>query len=137
AAGQSPRPDPPADQRSGVDGTPGLPGRTHPRLHVRAHGRRDVRRASLSGDPRMTRLTWRLARPNILASVLLLAAVAVYAALTRREMSGYLDDSGLAACISSGGDCQNLARDFSDKFSVVINSYRWITLVPLIVGMFW
>jgi ABC-type transport system involved in multi-copper enzyme maturation permease subunit len=85
----------------------------------------------------MTRLTLRLARPNILASIALLAAVALYAVLTRRAMTAYLDDSGLRACLASGGDCQALARDFSDKFNVVIGSKLWITLVPLLTGMFW
>ena len=85
----------------------------------------------------MTRLTWRLARPNILASVALLAAVALYAVLTRRSMTGYLDESGLNACLASGGDCQALARDFTAKFNTVISSYQWITLVPLLTGMFW
>lgn len=85
----------------------------------------------------MTRLTLRLARPNVLASIALLAAVALYAVLTRRAMSTYLDESGLNACLASGGDCQALAHDFTSKFNVVINSYRWITLVPLLTGMFW
>jgi ABC-type transport system involved in multi-copper enzyme maturation permease subunit len=85
----------------------------------------------------MTRLTLRLARPNILASIVLLAAVAVYAVLTRRAMSTYLDDSGLTACLGSGGDCTAVAHDFTAKFDIVINSYRWITLVPLLTGMFW
>jgi len=85
----------------------------------------------------MTRLTLRLARPNILASIALLAAVALYAVLTRRAMSADLGTSGLNDCLASGGDCQALARDFTDKFNIVINSYRWITLVPLLTGMFW
>jgi hypothetical protein len=85
----------------------------------------------------MTRLTLRLARPNILASVVLLMAVALYAVLTHRSMSGYMDDSGLTACLASGGDCQSLARDFSDKFTVVIGTKLWFALVPLLTGMFW
>jgi hypothetical protein len=85
----------------------------------------------------MTRLTLRLARPNVLASIALLAAVALYAVLTRRAMSTNLDASGLNACLASGGDCLALVRDFTDKFNIVINSYRWITLVPLLTGMFW
>ena len=39
----------------------------------------------------MNRLTLRLARPCVLASVALLAAVALYAVLTRRAMSTDLD----------------------------------------------
>ena len=85
----------------------------------------------------MTRLTLRLARPNVLASIALLAAVALYAVLTRRAMSTYLDESGLSACLASGGDCTALARDFTSKFNVVISSKLWITLVPLLTGMFW
>jgi ABC-type transport system involved in multi-copper enzyme maturation permease subunit len=85
----------------------------------------------------MTRLTLRLARPNILASIILLAAVALYVVLTRRAMSNYLEASGLNACLASGGDCRALTRDFTAKFNVVINSYRLITLVPLLTGMFW
>jgi ABC-type transport system involved in multi-copper enzyme maturation permease subunit len=85
----------------------------------------------------MTRLTLRLARPTVLASVALLAAVALYAMLTRRAMSTNLDASGLNACLASGGDCVALARAFTDKFSIVINSNRLTTLVPLLTGMFW
>lgn len=85
----------------------------------------------------MTRLTLRLARPTVLASVALIAVVTLYAVLTRRAMSLDLDTSGLNACAASGGDCQALLRDFTDKFNVVLNSYRWVTLVPVLTGMFW
>lgn len=85
----------------------------------------------------MTRLTWRLARPNILASLALLAALALYAVLTRRAMTADLDASGLSACLTSGGDCFTLARDFTDKFNVVINTHHLMILVPLLTGMFW
>jgi hypothetical protein len=85
----------------------------------------------------MTRLSLRLARPNVLASAALFAAVALYAVLTRRAMNGYLHDSGLSACLTSGADCQALARSFTDKFSVVMTSYRLITFIPLLIGMFW
>ena len=50
------------------------------RLHV--HARRG--HAVTPGDRRMIRLTWRLARPNIVSSAVLLAAVVVYAVLTNR-----------------------------------------------------
>jgi hypothetical protein len=85
----------------------------------------------------MTRLSLRLARPNVLASAALLAAIALYAVLTRRAMTGYLHDSGLSACLTSGADCQALARDFTSKFSVVLTAYRLTILVPLLTGMFW
>jgi ABC-type transport system involved in multi-copper enzyme maturation permease subunit len=85
----------------------------------------------------MTRLTLRLARPNVLASLALLAALALYAVLTRRAMVADLDTSGLSGCLTSGGDCMTLVRAFTDKFDVVINSHRLIGLVPLLTGMFW
>jgi len=85
----------------------------------------------------MTPLTLRLARPYLLASIGLIAAVALYAVLTRRAMTANLDASGLDTCLASGGNCQALARDFTDKFNVVVNSYRWIAFVPLLIGMFW
>ena len=85
----------------------------------------------------MTPLTLRLARPYLLASIGLIAAVALYAVLTRRAMTANLDASALDTCLASGGNCQALARDFTDKFNVVVNSYRWIAFVPLLIGMFW
>jgi hypothetical protein len=85
----------------------------------------------------MIRLTWRLARPNIISSAALLAAVVVYAALTRSAMSSYLDDSGFTACMAAGGDCADITRGFGQKFDTVINSYTWINLVPLLIGVFW
>jgi hypothetical protein len=85
----------------------------------------------------MTRLTLRLARPNVLASLALLAALALYAVLTRRAMVTSLDTSGLSTCLANGGDCLALARDFTDRFDLVINSHRLIILVPLLTGMFW
>ncbi|GAA0947092.1 ABC transporter permease [Kribbella koreensis] len=85
----------------------------------------------------MTRLTLRLARPNVLASLALLAALTLYAVLTRRAMVADLDSSGLSGCLGSGADCATLIRGFTDKFDVVINSHRLIILVPLVTGMFW
>src|SRR5258708_39515636 len=85
----------------------------------------------------MTRLTLRLARPNILASIVLLAAVALFAVLTRRAMSGYMEESGLNACLASRGDCLALTHDFTAKFDAVISAKSFISLVPLLTGMFW
>jgi hypothetical protein len=85
----------------------------------------------------MIRLTWRLARPNLLSSGVLLAAVVVFAVLTERAMGGYLTRSGLGACMASHGDCDNLARDFDTRFSSIINVYAWINLVPMFLGLFW
>lgn len=85
----------------------------------------------------MIRLAWRLARPNVVSSVLLLAAVIVYAVLTNRAITGYLDSSGLTACIDAGGDCEMLAEAFNQKFDDVINSFTLINLVPLLLGIFW
>jgi hypothetical protein len=83
------------------------------------------------------RLTWRLARPNLLSSAALLGAVVVFAVLTRRAMTGYLEHSGLNACLAAGGDCERLARGFDVRFEAVINSYGWISLVPMLAGVFW
>jgi hypothetical protein len=85
----------------------------------------------------MTRLTLRLARPNVLASLALLAALALYAVLTRRAMVADLSTSGLSGCLTSGGDCATLVRAFTDKFDAVISSHRLIILVPMLTGMFW
>jgi hypothetical protein len=57
----------------------------------------------------MTPLTLRLARPYLLASTGLIAAVALYAVLTRHAMTTNLDASGPNARLASGGDCQALA----------------------------
>jgi hypothetical protein len=85
----------------------------------------------------MIRLTWRLARPNILSSAVLLAAVAAYAVWTNRLMSDYLRTSGLDACLDAGGDCEMLAEPFTNKFDLLINSFEWINLVPMLIGIFW
>lgn len=85
----------------------------------------------------MIRLAWRLARPNVVSSVILLAAVIAYAVLTNRAMTGYLSSSGLDACLDTGGDCEMLAQAFNDKFDNVINSFTLLNLVPLLLGVFW
>jgi len=85
----------------------------------------------------MIRLTWRLARPNILSSVALLAAVALFVILTRRSISGYLDHSGLNGCLVTGGDCESLIDRFNTKFDTVINASALVNLVPILTGIFW
>lgn len=85
----------------------------------------------------MIRLSWRLARSHVLGSLAVVVAIALYAAMTRRAMTTELDTSGLGTCLAGGGDCLAQVRDFTDKFTVVINSSRWISLVPLLTGMFW
>jgi ABC-type transport system involved in multi-copper enzyme maturation permease subunit len=85
----------------------------------------------------MIRLTGRLARPNILASAALLAAVAMFAVLTRNVMSAYIDHSGLGACLASNGNCDDLVHAFTNKFGNLITAHTWVSLVPMLVGVFW
>jgi hypothetical protein len=85
----------------------------------------------------MIRLAWRLARPNMLSSAVLLAAVIAYAVLTNRAMTGYLRTSGLDACLDTGGDCDLLMETFKDKFDIVINSFELLIFLPMLIGVFW
>lgn len=85
----------------------------------------------------MIRLTWRQARPNLVSSGVLLVVVLAFAILTERAMTGDLTRTGLGACLASHGDCDDLARGFDNKFSTIINSYGWINLVPMLLGVFW
>ncbi|GAA1556282.1 ABC transporter permease [Dactylosporangium maewongense] len=85
----------------------------------------------------MTRLAWRLARPNILSSALLLAAVAVFAVLTRRAMTGFMHDSGLGACLAGGGDCGDLVQAFDLRFDAVTTAVKLLNVVPMLIGVFW
>ncbi len=85
----------------------------------------------------MIRLAWRLARPNMVSSAVLLAAVGVYVVLTHRAIAGYLSSSGLDACLDAGGDCEMQAQAFNDRFDDVINSFTLLNLVPLLIGVFW
>ncbi|GAA3214722.1 hypothetical protein ACFO1B_12450 [Dactylosporangium siamense] len=85
----------------------------------------------------MIRLAWRLARPNLVSSAVLLAVVVGYAVLTNRAMTAQLRDSGLDACIASGGDCDLLAQAFSDRFNLIINSFGLLNLAPMLLGVFW
>jgi hypothetical protein len=85
----------------------------------------------------MIRLTWRLARPNILSSAILLALVAVFAVLTHRAITGYLHDSGLTTCLAGGGDCSDLVDSFYFKYENIINVTGWLNLVPMLAGVFW
>ncbi|MET7418947.1 ABC transporter permease subunit [Dactylosporangium sp. NPDC005555] len=85
----------------------------------------------------MTRLAWRLARPNILSSVLLLAAVAVFAVLTRQAMTAFMHDSGLDACLAGNGDCGNLMQAFDMRFDTVTTVVKLLNVVPMLIGVFW
>jgi hypothetical protein len=85
----------------------------------------------------MIRLTWRLARPNIVSSAVLLAVVVVYAVWTNRVMHGDMRTSGLAACLGSGGDCEMLSESFMDRYEILLTSFEWINLVPVLIGVFW
>jgi hypothetical protein len=85
----------------------------------------------------MIRLTWRLARPNMVWSAVLLAVVVAYAVLTNRAISADLRSSGLDACLDSGGDCEMLADAFMDKFNILFTSFEVLNLVPVLIGVFW
>ena len=85
----------------------------------------------------MIRLTWRLARPNVLSSIALLLLLVLYAVLTRRAMTGYLHDSGLTACLLTGDTCREQVIAFDIEFNGIINSYALVALVPMFAGVFW
>jgi hypothetical protein len=82
-------------------------------------------------------LTWRQHRTQFLSGVAVLAALAVIAYLTRSQMTGFSTDNGLNACLASHGDCSTISHDFEDRFTSLLNSARFLNVLPLLVGFFW
>ncbi|MGI9008822.1 MAG: ABC transporter permease subunit [Streptosporangiaceae bacterium] len=85
----------------------------------------------------MTWLMWRQHRLQALASVCVLALLAIFLVITEREMSGYLHSTGLAACLNRHGSCDALSQLFENRYGALLNNIAYLNFLPLLVGMFW
>lgn len=84
----------------------------------------------------MIRLTWRQARPAMASCAAVLALLAVAAVIVERSMASYISSSGLADCVSGGGDCLQFDR-LRQKYDLFFSLYPWLNFVPMFLGAFW
>jgi hypothetical protein len=84
----------------------------------------------------MTWLTWRQHRAQAAAAAGVLLLLAVFLVITGRQMSGYLHSTGLDRCLSQHGSCDPLARLFEDRYGGLLQYIPYLSLLPVLVGMF-
>jgi hypothetical protein len=85
----------------------------------------------------MTWVTWRQHRHNLYAVALVLAGLgAVYLAL-RGALSGYLNHSGLATCLTHPDEgCGQLIDGLREKYPSLLGALPFLNLAPVLAGVF-
>jgi hypothetical protein len=84
----------------------------------------------------MTWVAWRQQRPSTVAAIALLAVAGTVLLVSGWQMTSFARDSGLAACVASGGDCQLLAETFVDRYAPLLEPV-WLfgALLPVALGL--
>jgi hypothetical protein len=84
----------------------------------------------------MTWVAWRQQRPSTVAAIALLAVAGTVLLVSGWQMTSFARDSGLAACVASGGDCQLLAEAFVDRYAPLLDPV-WLfgALLPVALGL--
>ena len=82
-------------------------------------------------------LIWRQHRQHLVAVLAMLTVLAaVYLAL-RAELSRYVHDSGLAACLNQPDEgCGHLIDGLVDKYPALLGLLPYLNLVPILAGVF-
>ncbi len=82
-------------------------------------------------------LTWRQHRLQVTVAAALVGLLVVFLAITQAQMTGQLHTGGLAACLTSHGECGLAAAAFHDRFSGLLTVVAYLQLLPMLVGLFW
>lgn len=85
----------------------------------------------------MSWLVWRQHRQQAAFGAATLALVACLLVLTGVHMHSVFDSSGLASCLSGGGDCSNARSAFESRFGTLRQLVPFFMALPLLVGLFW
>jgi ABC-2 family transporter protein len=85
----------------------------------------------------MTWVTWRQHRQDLYAMVIALAALGVVYLALRGALTGYLDRSGLAACLTHPDEgCGHLIDGLREQYPSLLGVLPFLNLAPVLVGVF-
>lgn len=86
----------------------------------------------------MNWLTWRQHRSQAVAGYGGLGVIGVFLLLTGLIIADHFSGSGLARCLRVvNADCQDLASNFSHRFTSMQYFALFDLLIPLLIGLFW
>lgn len=85
----------------------------------------------------MTWLTWRQHRVQAATAAGALTLLAIFLVVTERQMTSYLNTTGLAACLSQHNSCDSLSQLFENRYGTLLNDIAYLNFLPLLAGMFW
>ena len=84
----------------------------------------------------MSWVAWRQQRPSTVAAAILLAVAGSILVASGWQVTASANDSGLAACVASGGDCQVLAEAFTNRYGAMLESVSALgALLPVALGL--
>jgi hypothetical protein len=84
----------------------------------------------------MTWVAWRQQRPSTIAAAILLAVAGLILLASGWQVTSLARDSGLAACVASGGDCQVLAEAFANRYGPILEPVSALgALLPVALGV--
>jgi ABC-2 family transporter protein len=82
-------------------------------------------------------LTWRQHRLQAVTAAGVLIVLAIFLVVTERQMTSYLNSTGLAACLAGHGNCDSLSQPFENRYGTLLNLVAYLNFLPMLVGMFW
>ena len=81
-------------------------------------------------------VAWRQQRPSTVAALALLAVAGPVLLLSGWQVTSFAHDSGLAACVASGADCQILAEAFANRYGPILEPVSLFgALLPVALGV--
>jgi hypothetical protein len=84
----------------------------------------------------MSWVAWRQQRPATVAAAALLAVAGLILVASGWQVTTFARDSGLAACVATGGDCQLLAEAFTNRYGAMLESVSALgALLPVALGL--
>jgi hypothetical protein len=84
----------------------------------------------------MTWVAWRQQRPSTVAAAVLLAVGGLVLLASGWQVTASARDSGLAACVAAGRDCQVLAEAFTSRYGAMLESVSTLgALLPIVLGV--
>jgi len=84
----------------------------------------------------MTWVAWRQQRPATIAALALLAVAGLVLLVSGWQVTSLARDSGLAACIAAGGNCQVLVEAFASRYGPILEPVSLLgALLPVALGV--
>jgi hypothetical protein len=84
----------------------------------------------------MTWVAWRQQRPATVAAAVLLAVGGLVLLASGWQVTASARDSGLAACVAAGGDCQVLVEAFTNRYGAMLESVSTLgAMLPVVLGV--